>query len=99
MMDTRLSETLRRCGATSSRAPDWEADAVRAVCAWVEARGGSIPARGSFAPLLADFRAWETTQRRRPADIRGKDDFARLLVGMGLRAAPSRPTRGIVPHG
>ena len=90
----RLSLALSRCGVALPKPPGWEAAAVEAVRAWIEARGGALPARGSFAPLLADFRAWEAQPGRTPAAFQGKDDFARVLVAIGARSAPSRPTRG-----
>lgn len=89
-MNERLLDTLRRCGAPRPPAPEWEAAALERVRAWAASREGGVPSRGSFAPLLEDFRAWEEAQGLRPCEIPGKAGFSRLLVAIGARTSAAR---------
>lgn len=89
-MNERLLDTLRRCGVQRPPSPEWEASALERVRAWAASRKGGVPSRGSFAPLLEDFRAWEEAHGLRPCEIPGKVGFSRLLIAIGARAAAAR---------
>lgn len=78
-----------------------DAAAVALLRAWIEARGEPLPSSGRFRPLFDEFMRWHFRRvLKNPkdadameADIRSKEDFARLLVGMGLRNAAGRRRR------